>query len=230
MIDKSTRNEEMLTPQFAPDDPEIEYNEDIVQFRKSLDIMETYVDPFLPSDMELPRHVARWHGYPEQSSFGAKNYTNNRFTAPADKTDFSQLDPFRARQKAVELARAKNAEWMPDAVSKEWHRQQRQPYENYGTLVGTLRRGPCDPQIVQAIEPALRVLGSCVDLLSIENNGTVFRFYYHGLMKNKHGMSCWTETLLKDCGVDVTGVVFETGFRRRDAPYDGGDPWYGPSN
>ena len=65
-------------------------------------------------------------------------------------------------------------------------------------------------------------------LLSID--GTVFRFAYHGLMKNRHGMSCWMETLLKDCGVDVTGVIFETGFRKRDFMTDGGDPWQGPSN
>jgi hypothetical protein len=38
------------------------------------------------------------------------------------------------------------------------------------------------------------------------------------------------ESLLKEeCGVEpVTGVIFETGFRARDAPYDGGDPWYAP--
>jgi hypothetical protein len=41
-------------------------------------------------------------------------------------------------------------------------------------------------------------------------------------------MKAWTETMLLDCDVDVTGVVFETGFRRRDPAYDGGDPYYGP--
>jgi len=226
MIDDKTRDDSMLTPQFEQGDPEVEFNEDVVKFRKSLDIMETYVDPFLPEDMQIPRHVAKWHGYPEQTFLEPKNYTNNRFTE--NPTNFDEMTPFRARQRAVELARAKNAEWLPDGVSQEWHRRQRQPYEEYNTLVGTLRKGECDPEIVEQIQPALQILGSCVDLLSID--GTVFRFAYHGLMKNKHGMKCWTETLLADCGVEVTGVVFETGFRRRDAPYDGGDPWYGPSN
>jgi len=46
-------------------------------------------------------------------------------------------------------------------------------------------------------------------------------------MKNKYGMSCWTETLIRDCGVNVTGVVFETGFRARDPAYDGGFAYHG---
>jgi hypothetical protein len=59
-------------------------------------------------------------------------------------------------------------------------------------------------------------------------DGTIYRFAYHGLMKNKHGMKSWTESMLVDCGVEVTGVIFETGFRRRDPIYDGGDAYYGP--
>jgi hypothetical protein len=230
MISEDTANDEMLTPQFQAGDLEIEYNEQVVQFRKSLDIVESYVDPFLPADMEIPRHVARWHGYPDQMFFEPKNYTNNRFTDPDQRIDYDAMDPYRARKKAVQQARAKNAEWMPAKVSLEWHRAQRQPYEEYGTSVGTLRRGECDAQLVETIQPALAVLGSCVELLSIDQENSVYRFHYHGLMKNRHGMSCWAETLLRDCGVTVSGVVFETGFRRRDAPYDGGDPWYGPSN
>jgi hypothetical protein len=80
-----------------------------------------------------------------------------------------------------------------------------------------------------------------VDLLSIQQiksdpripddqDVLVFRFHYHGLMKNKFGMQCWTESLLQECGVPVTGVIFETGFRRRDPAYDGGDPYYGYSS
>jgi len=225
MIDTKTRDDRMLAPQF-PDlnDPEIAYNEEIVQFRKSLDIMETYVDPFLSEDMPIPRHVAKWHGYPEQVFLEPKNFTNNRFTE--SPTDFDSMTPYQARVKAVELARAKNAEWLPDGVSQQWHKDQRAPYEAVGTLVGTLKPGHCDPELVQLVQPALNILGSCAVLLSIEQ-GTVYRFAYHGLMKNKYGMQCWTETLLRDCGADVTGIVFETGFRRRDAPYDGGDPYYG---
>jgi len=227
MINEKSRDEKMLTKEFYDGDPEIKFNQDVVKFRKSLDIIETYVDEFLPDDVKVPRHVAKWYGYPEQLSYPAKNYTNNRYTKIEDLTNFDAMDPFRARQKATELARSKNAEWLPDGVSQEWHRSQRQIYEDYGTLVGSLRKGECDPDVVELIQPALNILGSCAELLSIEQE-TVFRFHYHGLMKNKFGMAAWTETLIRDCGVEVTGVVFETGYRRRDPAYDGGDYYYGP--
>lgn len=228
MVDVNTRDENMLTPEFHPDDPEITFNEDVVQYRRSMDIIETYQDEFLPPSLPVPRNVAKWYGYPEPQMFEKKNYTNNRFT-PLDKlTNFDDLGPHRARKRAVELARSNNAEWMADGVSQAWHQKQRQPYEVQETLVGTLRKGDCDPDIVEMIKPALQILGLSAELLSIEGeDGTVFRFHYHGLMKNKFGMSCWTETLIRDCGVDVTGVVFETGFRARDPAYDGGFPFHG---
>ncbi|KAL3913776.1 MAG: hypothetical protein SGILL_006358 [Bacillariaceae sp.] len=227
IIDDATRNDAMVQPEFYKGDPEISYNEEIINYRRSLDIIETYQDDFLPEDMPVPRRVAKWYGYPELVQYPKQNYTNNRFTKLEDLTNFDEMTPFDARKRAIELARATNAEWLPNGVSQKWHTEQRQPYEAVGTLVGTLRKGECDPELVDAIQPALRVLGSSAELLSIENEGTVFRFHYHGLMKNKFGMSCWTETLIRDCGVEVTGVVFETGFRRRDPAYDGGDPYYG---
>jgi hypothetical protein len=227
MIDEMTRNETMLEKEFFPGDPELAYNEEVIRHRRSLDIIELYQDEFLPEDLPVPRHKAKWYGYPEMIRYPEKNYTNNRFTKLENLTNFDAMTPHQARVRAVELARANNAEWLPDGVSQAWHIEQRRPYEEIGTLVGTLRKGFADPELVQAIQPALKVLGSCVDLLSIENNGTVFRFHYHGLMKNKYGMSCWTETQIRDCGVDVTGVIFETGFRCRDSAYDGGDPYYG---
>ena len=228
MIDVNTRDESMLTPEFFPEDPEVAFNEDIVQYRKSMDIIETYQDDFLPESMPVPRNVAKWYGYPEPVKFESKNYTNNRFTKTEDLTNFDELTPFRARQKAIELARSNNAEWMADGVSQGWHQKQRRPYDQQETLVGTLRKAECDPDTVETIRPALQVLGSCAELLSIEGeHGTVFRFHYHGLIKNKFGMSCWTETLIRDCGVDVTGVIFETGFRARDPAYDGGFPYHG---
>jgi hypothetical protein len=223
MIDDLTRDDSMLVPQFKPGDPELQFNEEVVQFRRSLDIMETYVDQFLPETMKVPRHVAKWHGYPEQAFLEPKNFTNNRYTE--NPTDFDSMTPHEARTRAVQMARAKNAEWMAHGVSHEFHRRQREPYEKVGTLVGTLRKGECDASVVKEIQPALQVLGSCCELLSIQNG--VFRFAYHGLMKNKFGIAAWTETMIADCGVLVTGVVFETGFRRRDQPYDGGDPYYG---
>jgi hypothetical protein len=260
MIDEKTRDTTMLAPLFPqPNDVEIQYNEDVVQFRKSLDILETYVDPFLPDFLPIPRRVATWYGYPEPVYLKPQNFTNNRFTAEENRTDFESMTPYEARRKAVELARSKNAEWLPSAVSHAWHQQQRAPYERYETLVGTLRPGECDPELVDLIQPALQILGSCCQLLSIESTAmisdtnvattvaakddskssslatvpalttkTVYRFAYHGLMKNRHGMACWTKTLLEDCGVPVTGVVMESGFRRRDPAYDGGDAWYAP--
>ena len=62
--------------------------------------------------------------------------------------------------------------------------------------MGTLQKGEIDPDMKQQIQPALDILGSVVDLLSItqidgnDNDGSddkdalVFRFHYHGLMKN----------------------------------------------
>ena len=241
MIDKRYRDDTLLTPQFQPNDPEIEYNEEVVQFRQSLELLETYIDPFLPQDMPVPRHVAKWHGYPEQIYFEPQNFTNNRFTKDEDRTDFDALPPHRARQRAVELARAKNAEWLPDGVSQAWHEQQRQPYEKYQTLMGTLQKGYINEALQKQIDPVLQVLGSSVDLLSTHENddgGVIFRFAYHGLMKNKYGMKCWTEDMILECGLGeeegeqkqqyLSNVVFETGFRRRDPAYDGGDYYYGP--
>eukprot|EP00522_Entomoneis_paludosa_P006024 CAMPEP_0172440328 /NCGR_PEP_ID=MMETSP1065-20121228/981_1 /TAXON_ID=265537 /ORGANISM="Amphiprora paludosa, Strain CCMP125" /LENGTH=502 /DNA_ID=CAMNT_0013189115 /DNA_START=88 /DNA_END=1596 /DNA_ORIENTATION=- len=234
MIDEKSRDESRLTPQFAPDDLENEFNEDFVNFRKSLNIMETYIDPFLSEDIKVPRHVAKWHGYPEQTNFRPQNYTNNRFTPEDKKTDFDALSPFRARKLAVEMARAQNAEWMTPDVHQKHVAEERAPYEKYQTLVGTLRKGEIDPDIVQEMEPALKILGSCVELLSTwqdeETGGIVLRFNYHGLMKNRFGMKCWAESLLREeCGMmNVNNVIFETGFRRRDPAYEGGDYYYGP--
>jgi hypothetical protein len=175
MIDDRTRDDRMLTPEFLEGDPEIQENEEFRAYRKSLDIIETYVDEFLP-DMAIPRHFATWHGAPEPMKFAPKPYSNNRFTKPEDLTDFDSMDPYRARTRAVELARSNNAEWLPDGVSQAWHQSQRRPYDEVGTLVGTLKKGKLDPAVVESIQPALKVLGSCVELLSVEGD-TVFRFH-----------------------------------------------------
>ena len=66
MIDEKTRDDSMLPPTFPEGDLEIGFNQDVVNFRKSLDIIETFTDTFY-KDMEVPRHVAKWHGYPEVS-------------------------------------------------------------------------------------------------------------------------------------------------------------------
>jgi hypothetical protein len=227
MIDEKTRDDTMLKPLFPEGDVENDLNDDVRNFRKSLNVIETYIDPYLPEDMPVPRHTAKWHGYPERETYPQKDYMNNRFTKPEDVTPFDDYDPHKARKLAVQYARAKNSEWLPEGVSAEHHKKIRAPYEKHGTIVGTLRKGECDPNLVEQIQPAMLILGSIAELLSIEQ-GTVFRFHYHGLMKHRFGMAAWTETLIRDCGVECTGVVFETGFRRRDSAYDGGDPWYGP--
>lgn len=222
MTDVRTRNESMLVPEFAPDDPEISLNKQVIDVRNSLGIIETTKDPFLPEEIQVPLHVAKWHGYPEVENYEPKNFTNNRFTE--NPTDFNALSPYRARQLAVEMARSKNAEWLPNGVSQRWHAEQREPYEAYGTLVGTLRKGECDPDIVEQIQPALQIFGNCVELLSIQDG--IFRFHYRGLIKNKFGMAAWMQSLLEDAGVEVSNVVFEAGFRKRDPAYDGGDPFH----
>ncbi len=119
MVDEETKDDSLLTPLFDDDDAEISYNEDIRTFRKSLDIIETYVDPFLPENMQVPRHVAKWHGYPMPNAYPQKNYTNNRFTKEEDVTPFDDYDPHKARKLAVQYARAKNCEWLPVGVSEK---------------------------------------------------------------------------------------------------------------
>lgn len=60
MTDQRTRNDDMLPPlYFNDDDPEAETHEEVVEFRRSLDIIETYVDEFLGDEVEVPRHVAK---------------------------------------------------------------------------------------------------------------------------------------------------------------------------
>jgi hypothetical protein len=228
MVDPRTKDESMLTPEFHPDDIEAEYNENVRSFRKSIDIIESFIDPFLGPEWEVPRNVAKWHGLPQKLSYPPKDFTNNRFTKEEDITPFDDYSPHRARMMAVQYARSKNTEWLPESVSLQYHAEQRAPYDQIGTLVGSLREGEKDEEITELIQPALKVLGSCVDLLSIEGEGKIFRFAYHGLIKNKFGMACWAQTLIRDCGIDCDNVIFETGFRKRDPAYDSGDPWYGP--
>jgi hypothetical protein len=225
MIDSKTRDDTMLTPQFCDGDPEADENAKITEFRKSLKIVETHVDPFLK--VEVPSHTAKWHGYPEQLSYPKQDYHNNRFTDPKDRTDFDALGPAKARVVAVQMARAKNNEWLPDGVSQAHHEKKFKVFKEKGILTGSTLPGKCDPDIVSKIQPALQVLGDVVELLSIECE-TVFRFKYHGLIKNKRGMEAWAGVLIRNCDVDCTGVVFETGFRKRDPWYDGGAHWYGP--
>ena len=225
VIDEKTRDDRMVTPEFRDDDPEKDINSDITSFRKSLKMIETHVDPFL--NIEVPSHTAKWHGYPEQLSYPPQDYHNNRFTKPEDRTDFDAMGPAKARVVAVQMARQKNNEWLPEGLSAEYHARKFAVFKKHGILTGSTLPGECDPEIVKKIRPAMEVLGDVVELLSIECE-TVFRFKYHGLIKNKRGMQAWAAKLIRNCNVDCTGVVFETGFRKRDPWYDGGSHWYGP--
>ncbi len=225
VIDEKTRDDRLVPRDFPDGDPERDANAQITAFRKSLRQVETYTDPFLK--MEVPRHTAKWHGYPEQSSYPKKEYMNNRFTKPEDKTDFDALGPAMARKVAVQMARAKNNEWLPVGASESYHASKTAIYKEKGVITGSILAGYVDESIVAKIQPALDVLGNVVELLSIEV-GTVFRFKYHGLIKNKRGMEAWAGVLIRNCDVECTGVVFETGYRKRDPAYDGGDRWYGP--
>lgn len=171
--------------------------------------------------------MAKWHGYPEQLSFPKKDYMNNRFTKEEDRTDFDALGPARARKVAVQMARAKNNEWLPAGTSAAHHASKTAIYKELGIITGSTLHGDIDEEIAGKIRPALDTLGDVVELLSIEVE-TVFRFKYHGLIKNKRGMEAWAGVLIRNCDVDCTGVVFETGTRKRDPYYDGGDHWHGP--
>eukprot|EP00571_Detonula_confervacea_P014602 CAMPEP_0172308834 /NCGR_PEP_ID=MMETSP1058-20130122/9310_1 /TAXON_ID=83371 /ORGANISM="Detonula confervacea, Strain CCMP 353" /LENGTH=419 /DNA_ID=CAMNT_0013021343 /DNA_START=40 /DNA_END=1299 /DNA_ORIENTATION=+ len=225
VIDEKTRDDRLVPKDFPDGDPETEANTEIVAFRKSLQQVETYTDPFLK--MEVPRHTAKWHGYPEQLSYPKQDYMNNRFTKPEDATDFDALGPALARKVAVQMARAKNNEWLPAGTSADFHASKTAIYKEKGVITGSILPGEIDENILVKIQPALDVLGDVVELLSIEVD-TVFRFKYHGLIKNKRGMEAWAGVLIRNCDVDCTNVVFETGFRKRDPYYDGGDHWYGP--
>eukprot|EP00594_Rhizosolenia_setigera_P009876 CAMPEP_0178956690 /NCGR_PEP_ID=MMETSP0789-20121207/10433_1 /TAXON_ID=3005 /ORGANISM="Rhizosolenia setigera, Strain CCMP 1694" /LENGTH=448 /DNA_ID=CAMNT_0020638725 /DNA_START=91 /DNA_END=1437 /DNA_ORIENTATION=- len=216
MIDDKTKDETMLTPLFPdPNDPEIEFNDEVKNIRKDLKIVETYTDEYL--NVEVPRNVAKWYGYPQELSYPKKDFMNNRYTKPEDKTDFTKLTPFRARKKAVELARSTTNEWLPEGKSYEYHKSKQEIYKLKGIKVGSLEKGEMDATITAKIAPVLRVLGGVAELLEIYGEDlTVFRFHYYGPLKNKRGMAAWTETMIRDVGVECTGVVFETGGRLRD--------------
>ncbi|KAL7527358.1 hypothetical protein ACHAXR_001913 [Thalassiosira sp. AJA248-18] len=225
VIDENTRDDRLVPHDFPDGDPEREANAEIVAFRKSLQRVETYTDPYLK--MEVPRHTAKWHGYPEQLSYPTQDYMNNRFTKEEDRTDFDALGPALARKVAVQMARAKNNEWLPAGTSAAYHASKTAIYKETGIITGSTLSGEINEDIASKIQPALDVLGDVVELLSIEVD-TVFRFKYHGLIKNKRGMEAWAGVLIRNCDVDCTGVVFETGHRKRDPYYDGGDHWHGP--
>jgi len=219
MVDPQTRKESMFSLMFIDDnDPDIQMLQHVEKVRRDMKLVDTFIDPWL--EAPVPRHVAKWYGYPEETSFPKKDFMNNRFTKPEDKTDFTVLKPYRARKTAIEMARSHTNEWLPEGASRARKLKRQAVFKEKGILVGSLKKGEMDPTIVKQIQPALNVLGSSVELLQISEGAsdelTVFRFHYKGAMKNRRGMAAWTETLIRDCGVECTGVVFETGGRGKD--------------
>ena len=119
---------------------------------------------------------------------------NENFFTPFDQaTKFDTMTPHRARKTAIQLARAKNNEWMPPGTSVAYHNARTDIFSKLQLTVGSFRKGGIDPIIKSNIEPALNILGDVVELLEIVD-GTIFRFHYHGLIKHKAGMEAWTET------------------------------------
>ena len=220
MVAERTRDDRIAPPPFfEPDDPESALNDEVKQIRKDMKIIDTQHDEWLGID--VPRNVATWYGDVEgetEKPFAPKAFENNRFTEPEDKTDFYSWDPTRARKTAIEIARSKNNEWLPEGVSEAYNNHQVRNFVKLDLLAGSMKTGECNPVLVEKIQPAMDVMGAAIELLSIqeEDEATVYRFKFYGPIKHKRGMQAWMETLLRDCDVPVTGVVFEAGNRKRD--------------
>jgi len=210
----SDEEEETVTP----DDI---LSKNVRQIRTDLAIPETFLDEWYTLE-----EVERFRSYPDRQDpvkkkFEPKPFMNNRFTKEEDKVDFTGLDPYRARKLAVQLARSTNNEWLPEGFSEEKLDKEIEEIHKRGILAGTIRPGPIDADIEKRIQPAINIFNGCAQLLSIQDG--VFRFHYHGMIRHKHGMRCYMEKCLKDCDVQVTGVIFETGRERdaRDSPLGG---------
>eukprot|EP00934_Nitzschia_sp_Nitz4_P006505 Nitzschia sp. Nitz4//scaffold16_size188269//51006//52546//NITZ4_001784-RA/size188269-processed-gene-0.50-mRNA-1//-1//CDS//3329538496//6495//frame0 len=202
-IDPHTAPEGTPSPlerQFRPGDPELQEQLEYTKLQQSLRIIETYTDKFLPN-MSLPAHTATWYGYPEPMGFPKKSYLNNRFIDPSERVDYDAMKPSDARRFAIQEARSKNAQWLPPSVSKEYHQRKRAIFEHYGILAGTVLPGPIDEEVAEKIQPALRVFGNIIELLSIEDSN-FFRFKYHGPIKDRHGIESWVRYEIEQVGIE----------------------------
>jgi len=225
IIDPKCSDPAMVAPKFKnmdqDENPEVNLDQHVTQVRKDMKLIESYTDPWL--NESVPRNIAPWYGHPEKE-FPKKDFMNNRFTKPEDKTDFTVLDPYRARKKAMEMARSRNNEWLPDGVSQAQKLKRNAIFKEKEVLVGSLKKGEIDEAVMEQIQPALKIFGNSVELLQINKGDTfqVFRFHYKAAMKNRRGMAAWMGVLIRDCDVECTGVVFEIGGRERD--YNDGPP------
>jgi len=208
---------------FDSDDIEYEFQKNVTNFRKSLKNIDTYYDPFLK--MDIPRKSLKWHGYPDRKKYPIQSPLVNQFTKMKNKTDFKNVLPQVSRFKSMEISRKKNNEWLTFDTSQQYHDNKRKPYEKYNITIGTLYKDP-NLKIPSNIKPVLEVLGNTVELLEILQDN-IYRFHYYGLIRNKKGIAAWTKNMLLDVGLNCTHVIMETGLRRRDHMYEGGNSWYG---
>jgi len=122
MVAEHSKNENSTIPSTAVflDDEEKAFQEEVRQIRKEMKRLDTYIDPHL--QLPVPRNVRPWHGTVQEDKipYEPKDFMNNRFTKPEDKTDFTKLDPYTARKTAVRLALMDNNEWLPAGVSEAY--------------------------------------------------------------------------------------------------------------
>ena len=83
-------------------------------------------------------------------------------------------------------------------------------------LSGTTRPGTIDDTIAARLAPALQVFNGLVTLLETDDVSHVYRFEYKGKIREKYGMECYMQSLIQDCGVTCSRVLFETGSRLCD--------------
>ncbi|GMI26173.1 hypothetical protein TrRE_jg619, partial [Triparma retinervis] len=152
---------------------------------------------------KVVKYKTEWKGFTD------REITGNRFGGTVSDSGHvgDRLDHARSE------ARKNNNAWLSPSTSSSFWSSKNAHLK--GVLAGTTKEGnmPDQPTMDRAA-PALKVLGDVVTLLGVE--GGAWRFKYHGLIKNKRGMEFFAEKLLRDEGVNVTGVRFETGGRVRD--------------
>jgi hypothetical protein len=218
MVDVHTRDDSMLIPMAPRDEQAFNdiINQNHITNSQHNQKLETYKDAFL--NVDVPRHAKPWYGAMDmdENPYPERDWMNNRFTAPEDKSDISHMGPYEARKHAVQLARSKNNEWLPDGYSQHRKTEQVKIFAEQKVLAGSLFKGPIDAdRLADLNHTIMRKVGGVVDVLSISAEG-VYRFHYKGPMKHRKGMTNWVEMMLLEQGTSVGGVRFETGHRKID--------------
>jgi hypothetical protein len=110
----------------------------------------------------FPPHGQSGTDTPDKPEFGQGNYTT--IDLPKHQADFDAMTPFRARRRADGDARAKTRNGCLRCRRRISTRATRQPYKNTTALV-RIAHGRDRSRSGGTDQPALQVLGSCVDLL-----------------------------------------------------------------